>query len=80
MSLDELALVGDAVKTAARLIDERGGITSSEVPFPEEVLSSIEDSHELIEVGEDWVREAEDEVERRRLVLQNEIDRRRKNV
>ena len=81
MSRQELEHVGRALVTAYETVRERLGqdVTPE---APEAVLASIEDDEEAARVREDWLREAEEELERRRQIvafdeLQRDAARRR---
>ncbi len=74
MTNEELRHVGRALAAAEQALVERLGESVS-AAMPEHVLASLDDA-EAKEIGDDWVQEAEDELERRRQIV--EADRQRR--
>lgn len=76
MNRDELELVARAVATGAHSLEERLGEDVPEVLHPAEVLAGIDSDEEFDEVARDWIADAEAEVERRRSIIDSEVEKR----
>ncbi len=76
MNREELLHVSRAVSTAAHVIGARLDGDVPGVASPEIVLASIDDNDEAATVGLEWLREAEEEVARRQVIVAGDYERR----
>ena len=75
MNREELLHVSRAVSTAAHVIGARLDGDVPGVASPEIVLASIDDNDEAATVGLEWLREAEEEVARRQVIVAGDYER-----
>ena len=75
MSRPELERVGAAVATASAVVQQQLGMDITPAA-PEAILASIESDDEATQVGQEWIDEAREELERRQqIVAADELQR-----
>lgn len=76
MSREELEHVGRAISTGAFIVTK---LLDDKLPppiEPDDVLAAIDSDEEFTELGNDWLKEVEDELTRRRAILNYALEAR----
>lgn len=75
MNREELEHVGRALATAVFSIEKLLGALP-DVPPPHEVLAEIRDREDAAQIGLAWIREAQEELDRRQRFVADDYERR----
>lgn len=78
MNREELEHVSRALVTATATVAERLEHAAEVTKDPTDVMAMIDDDTEASIIGNEWVKEAEDELARRQQIVEQELSNRAK--